>query len=61
VLTLRKLEPAQAEDVDMCGPICVALLLGGLMMLNGKIHFGYIYGFSVIGTVAIYCIMNFLA
>jgi hypothetical protein len=28
---------------------------------NGKIHFGYIYGFGVMGTIVLYSIMNLLS
>jgi hypothetical protein len=51
----------------MSGSIILAFILGSLLMLvlnfykNGKIHFGYIYGFCVFGTLGIYCVMNFLA
>lgn len=45
----------------MSGPLLLCVILGLLLMMNGKIHFGYIYGFCVLGSVSIYCIMNFLA
>ena len=37
------------DDTDMAGPLCFALLLGVTLMLTGKLHFGYIYGFGVFG------------
>jgi len=49
------------EDAEMSGPLCVFLIFGSLLMLTGKTHFSYIYGFSVIGTIGIYTLMNFLS
>lgn len=40
------------SDADMVGPLALALLLGGEMLLSGKLQFGYIYGFGLFGCVA---------
>eukprot|EP00754_Rhynchopus_humris_P051767 Rhum_TRINITY_DN9724_c0_g1::Rhum_TRINITY_DN9724_c0_g1_i1::g.34909::m.34909/K20363/YIP1, YIPF5; protein transport protein YIP1 len=34
------------EDDDLAGPVCFAVLLGVSMMLEGKMHFGHIYGMN---------------
>lgn len=39
------------DDTDLAGPLCFCLLLGSLLLLSGKVHFGYIYGFSVFGCL----------
>jgi len=50
------------EDAEMSGPLCIFLAFGSLLMLAGKLtHFTYIYGFSIIGTLGVYLIMNFLS
>jgi len=45
----------------MSGPILLGFALGFLMLLAGKIHFGYIYGFGICGTVCLYLVLNWLA
>jgi len=48
------------DDADLAGPLFFCLLLGACMLLSGKIHFGYIYGFSVFGCAALNAILNLL-
>lgn len=49
------------KDSDLAGPIAFALLLGGEMVLSGKLQFGYIYGFGLFGCVAMTFIVNLVA
>lgn len=39
------------EDTDLAGPLVFALALGGMLSLQGKLHFEAIYGISVLGIV----------
>ncbi|KAL7561885.1 hypothetical protein ACA910_014260 [Epithemia clementina (nom. ined.)] len=56
------LEPTMiVEDADLAGPTAFALLLGGELLLTGKIHFGYIYGFGVFGCLSMTLIINLLS
>mmetsp|Transcript_16523 Transcript_16523/g.32908 ORF Transcript_16523/g.32908 Transcript_16523/m.32908 type:complete len:292 (-) Transcript_16523:32-907(-) len=48
------------DDTDMAGPLCFALLLGVTLMLTGKLHFGYIYGFGVFGCLALSAVVNLM-
>lgn len=48
------------DDTDMAGPLCFALLLGVTLMLTGKLHFGYIYGFGVFGCLALSGVVNLM-
>lgn len=48
------------DDADLAGPLCFCMLLGACLLLSGKIHFGYIYGFSVFGCTAMYILINLL-
>jgi hypothetical protein len=48
------------EDADMAGPIAFALLLGGEMLLSGKLQFGYIYGFGLFGCTAMTFVVNLI-
>ncbi|EGR33339.1 Yip1 domain protein [Ichthyophthirius multifiliis] len=61
VLKIKQCDKQYLEDTDLAGPILFGFILGFLLMLSGKLHFGYIYGFGISGTIGIYCIMNFLS
>ena len=49
------------DDADLAGPTAFALLLGGELLLTGKIHFGYIYGFGVFGCLSMTLILNLMS
>jgi protein YIPF5/7 len=49
------------EDADLAGPLALALLLGGELMMTGKLQFGYIYGFGVFGCLAMTVILNLMS
>jgi len=48
------------DDSDMAGPIVFCILLGGFLLLKGKVQFGYIFGVGTIGCVGIYLLLNLL-
>jgi hypothetical protein len=50
-----------AKDADLAGPLAFGLLLGGEMVLTGKLQFGYIYGFGVFGCIAMTIILNLMS
>jgi len=52
---------AIVADADLAGPLTFALLLGGELLLTGKIQFGYIYGFGVFGCLAMTLILNLMS
>lgn len=52
---------ANNSDSDLAGPLVICMLLGMCMLLVGKIHFGYIYGFGLLGTTAMYIIINLMS
>jgi len=56
----KKLDEHILDDADLAGPLFFCLLLGSCLLLAGKVHFGYIYGFSVFGCVGMYTILNLL-
>ena len=54
--------PTMAEDdSDLAGPLVFCLLLGTCLLMNGKVHFGYIYGFGVVGCLLMYVILNLMS
>jgi hypothetical protein len=57
---IKKLQGDILDDADLAGPLFFCLLLGSFLLLAGKVHFGYIYGFSVFGCLGMYCILNLL-
>jgi len=57
---MRNIDPALMADGDLAGPFVFCLSLGFLLMLTGKLHFGYIFGFGVMGCVAIYSVLNLM-
>jgi len=61
VLTLKKCDDKFLDEADMSGPLLLALAFGGFLLLSGKVHFGYIYGFGALGCISIYMLMNLLS
>lgn len=57
---LKELDSNILDDADLAGPLCFCLLLGSCLLLSGKVHFGYIYGFSVFGCAGLYMVLNLL-
>jgi protein YIPF5/7 len=49
------------QDADLAGPIALGLLLGGELMLSGKLQFGYIYGFGLFGCISMTLVLNFMS
>jgi hypothetical protein len=56
----KKLKDNILDDADLAGPLFFCLLLGSCLLLAGKVHFGYIYGFSVFGCLGMNFILNLL-
>ena len=49
------------QDADLAGPIALALLLGGELLLSAKMQFGAIYGFGLFGCLAMTLILNLMS
>jgi len=49
------------SDSDLAGPILFVLLFGTLMLLSGKIQFGYIYGVGLFGTISLHYLFKFMS
>ncbi len=48
------------DDTDLAGPILFFLLFGTSLMLSGSLHFGYIYGLAVFGSVLLHTILSLM-
>jgi len=58
---MSRLESEIIGDRDLAGPIMFCLLLGAILLLTGKVHFGYIYGIGTLGCLGIYVLMNLMS
>ncbi|XP_010708530.1 protein YIPF7 isoform X2 [Meleagris gallopavo] len=60
-------EPPLLEDgsimneTDLTGPVVFCLALGATLLLAGKVHFGYVYGVSVTGCLAMHALLNLMS
>lgn len=54
---LRPMSESVVEDGDLAGPLVFALALGFLLTLQGKMHFGAIYGLSVSAIILGYWLL----
>ena len=57
---MRSLDAALMSDGDLAGPFVFCFALGFLLMLTGKLHFGYVFGFGVVGCLAMWLLLNLL-
>lgn len=48
------------DDKDLAGPLIFCLALGTVLLLSGKVHFGYIYGVGTLGCLSIYLLLNLI-
>jgi protein YIPF5/7 len=61
ILTFGHVDERLLEDPDMAGPLLYVLVFGGLLLLAGKIHFGAIYGFGLMGSIGIFAVLNLMS
>lgn len=66
--TLAVLNPIQKDispdimtDLDLAGPILFVLLFGTLLLLAGKVQFGYIYGVGLFGVVSLHYLFKLMS
>ena len=57
----RKPDPSILHDSDLAGPLVFCLAFGFFLLVSGKVHFGYIYGFGLLGCLSIYMLLNLMA
>lgn len=51
-----------SDEVDLAGPLFFVILYGALLYLySGKLHFGYIYGVGLFGTVSIHFLLKLMS
>jgi len=58
---LRTVDQNLMDDTDLAGPIIFCLLFATFLFLGGKPHFGYVYGFILLGTISLHFILNLMS
>jgi len=58
---LRKSDANVLNECDLAGPLVFCMAFGCFLMLAGKIHFGYIYGLGLVGTLSLYTLLNLMS
>ncbi|XP_064005492.1 protein YIPF7 [Pogoniulus pusillus] len=61
---LNPLKPADGtimNETDLTGPVVFCLALGASLLMAGKVHFGYVYGMSAIGCLAMHALLNLMS
>lgn len=60
LMPMRSMDEHIMDDADLAGPLFFLLCFGIFLLMTGKVHFGYIYGFGVSGCLAMYLVLNLL-
>ena len=60
LMPLKTVSAGVVEDTDLAGPLLFCSTLGCALLMTGKLHFGYIYGYSVFGCFFTWLILNLL-
>jgi len=59
--TMGVMHPFRVEDStdeDLAGPLLFCLVMGACNLLAGKLHFGYILGWSTLASLGMYWLLN---
>lgn len=57
----RDINPDIMTDSDLAGPILFVLLFGTLLLLSGKVQFGYIYGVGLFGILSLHYLFKLMS
>jgi hypothetical protein len=49
------------DDSDLFGPLLFGILFGFILLLSGKVKFGYVYGCAIIGCLTLHSILSLMA
>eukprot|EP00882_Tetradesmus_deserticola_P024425 GHRQ01026693.1.p1 GENE.GHRQ01026693.1~~GHRQ01026693.1.p1 ORF type:complete len:226 (+),score=97.06 GHRQ01026693.1:405-1082(+) len=60
-ILLHQMKSDTLDDLDFGGALIFLLLLGGLHLLLGKMHFGVLLGWSVVQSVVLWFVVNQIA
>lgn len=57
----KSADPTVCQDNDLAGPLVFAVAFGTALLFAGKIHFNYIYGIGVMGSLGMYTLLNLMS
>lgn len=57
----RDVNPDIMTDSDLAGPILFVLLFGTLLLLAGKVQFGYVYGVGLFGVISLHYLFKLMS
>ncbi|CAM9403449.1 unnamed protein product [Sphacelaria rigidula] len=60
ILPTKRIDINYLDDTDLAGPLVFCLCFGLCLLLTGKPHFGYIYGFGMFGCAATFMVLNLI-
>ncbi|KAF2458078.1 hypothetical protein BDY21DRAFT_260167, partial [Lineolata rhizophorae] len=58
---LARIDQHIMDDSDLAGPVLFFFLFGTFLLLSGKVHFGYIYGFALLGSTSLHTILSLMS
>ncbi|KAI9670437.1 MAG: hypothetical protein M1829_004760 [Trizodia sp. TS-e1964] len=58
---LARVDQHIMDDSDLAGPILFFLLFGTFLLFSGKIHFGYIYGLALLGSISLHVTFSLMS
>lgn len=58
---LARVDQHLMDDSDLAGPILFFILFGTFLLFSGKVHFGYIYGLALIGSLSLHTIFSLMS
>ncbi|KAL7717718.1 Protein YIPF [Entamoeba marina] len=61
IMRLNPMSSIDSCESDVIGSLFFGLLLGFGILLNGKFRFGYVFGFTFVGSLAEYFVLNLIA
>ncbi|KAF5308820.1 hypothetical protein FQR65_LT00520 [Abscondita terminalis] len=54
-------DAAAVQDTDLAGPLVFCMAFGAFLLLSGKVHFSYIYGFGVLGCLFVWTLLSLMS
>ncbi|KAH8808524.1 golgi membrane protein [Xylogone sp. PMI_703] len=58
---LARIDQHIMDDSDIAGPVLYFVLFGAFLLLSGRLHFGYIYGLALLGSIALHFILSLMS
>merc|ERR1719454_2793021 len=58
---LRSISQEIVNETDLAGPLVFIVALGSMLLLSGKMHFGYIYGISIFAVLLMWGLLKMMA